>query len=53
MAHVESKRYDAGNLPALPTYELISAWLTGERYRIGQIDVATQENSPTEPIRSN
>ena len=53
MAHVESKRYDASNLPALPTYELISAWLTGECHRIGQIDVATQESSPTEPIRSN
>ena len=33
LAHVESKRYDATNLPENPKYELISAWLTGECYQ--------------------
>jgi len=34
LAHVESRRYGAGHLPAAPTYELISVWLTGECYQL-------------------
>jgi hypothetical protein len=33
LAHVESKRYDARNLPDNPKYDLISAWLTGDCYQ--------------------
>jgi hypothetical protein len=33
LAHVESRRYDAARLPNAPSYELISAWLTGECYQ--------------------
>jgi hypothetical protein len=34
MAHVESRRYEAAQLPTDAKYQLISAWIAGECYGV-------------------
>lgn len=48
LAHVESKRYDAQQLPAKPKYMLISAWLAGECYQPAPATVEVVMPAPPE-----
>ncbi len=50
MAHVESRRYEAANLPADAQYELISAWIAGECYDVAPLAVAAA-HVPMDAVR--
>ena len=43
MAHVESRRYEAAQLPTDAKYQLISAWIAGECYGVSALPLGAAE----------
>jgi len=49
MAHVESRRYEAGRIPADAKYQLISAWIAGECYGVPATTAYLAAEAPVGP----